>query len=83
MHTYFLKLACRCPNNNAVDIYEATISTTKLLQAEDLLELQSEIYDKKMYQEDIWKLMEEKIRAKVLLVGDHMGVRITCGELTK
>jgi hypothetical protein len=36
-----------------------------------------------MYQEDIWKLMEERIRAKVLLVGDHMGVKITCGNLSK
>ncbi len=80
MNKYFLKLACRCPNNNAVDIYEATITTSKVLQAEDLLELQSEIYDKKMYQEDIWKLMEDKIRAKVVLVGDHMGVKITCGK---
>ena len=79
--THELTLKARCPVDDAVDIYEVTITTNSMsvnLKVEDLLEVVDALQDTTIFQEDITMKIADRLGVSVRTVGYHSGVKTTC-----
>lgn len=77
MNIYKLTHTATCPNGNLEDYYEITISSSKIIQVEDILLALSNA-PKEIYQEELTDYIRSKLPAKISTVGYHHGVEITC-----
>ena len=80
-NTYQFKLVCRCPNDDAVNIYNVQIFADYQIQVEEFIAFQNEIYNQKLYQEDIWNLLAEKYGNSpeydnIVVTGRHLDVEV-------
>ena len=77
-HTYNFKLVCRCPNDKSVNIYDVEITTEDQIQVEEFNKIQKKIYNKFMYQEEVFKLLKEELldNDTLTVIGNHLGVEV-------
>ena len=77
-HTYNFKIVCRCPNDKSVNIYDVEITTENQIQVEKFNKIQAKIYNKFMYQEEVFDLLKEGLmnHDKLTVIGNHLGVEV-------
>ena len=77
-HSYNFKLVCRCPNDKSVNIYDVEITTEHQIKVEEFNKIQAKIYNKFMYQEEVFDLLKEGLmnHDTLTLIGNHLGVEV-------
>ena len=77
-HSYNFRLVCRCPNDKSVNIYDVEITTENQIQVEEFNKIQAKIYNKFMYQEEVFDLLKEGLmnHDTLTLIGNHLGVEV-------
>lgn len=72
-----MTFARRCPIDDAQDLYELRIETTRVVKVEDILMAVSALPEKAL-QEDITLALAAKLGCRVTTIGHHSGVKTTC-----
>ena len=77
-HSYNFRLVCRCPNDKSVNIYDVEITTEHQIQVEEFNKIQAKIYNKFMYQEEVFDLLKEGLmnHDTLTVIGNHLGVEV-------
>jgi len=77
-HTYNFKLVCRCPNDKSVNIYDVEFTTENQIQVEEFNKIQAKIYNKFMYQEEVFELLKAGLinHDTLTVIGNHLGVEV-------
>jgi hypothetical protein len=72
-----LTFARRCPVDDAQDLYELRVETTRVVKVEDVLAA-VEALPEQAFQEEITLKLAAQLGCRVTTVGFHSGVKTTC-----
>ena len=77
MNKYTTKFKALCPNDNSIiDEYKCTMYTDGIVMVEDIVFCLNKFAKKAIYQEDLTEKIADIFKAKVKIVGLHLGVKI-------
>jgi|TARA_R110000803_G_C11971565_1_gene319776 hypothetical protein len=76
MNIYEINHKSVCPNNGNVDYYDITITSSFVIQVEEIIESLNSM-PTSIYQEEIADKLSETFAATVQVVGFHQKVKIT------
>jgi hypothetical protein len=75
-HVFQLKAVC--PVDERIDEYTVTVTIDRLVKIEDMLGFAQAMGSRPVFQEDLTRLLADRLDGKVVTVGMHSGVRTTC-----
>jgi hypothetical protein len=75
---HVFQLKAHCPVDERIDEYTVTVVIDRLVKIEDILGFAQALGSRPIFQEDLTRLLAEKLDGKVMTVGMHSGVRTTC-----
>ena len=75
--THEIRVCGLCPVNGERDFYDVTITTTKVIKVEAIIELVGAIVWP-IFQEDMTQMLADVLKCRVRSVGYHSGVKTTC-----
>lgn len=67
----------RCPVNDQVDVYRATLTLDRQVDVETILDTAAEYRGQSVYQEDLTQQLAYEFGGTVVTVGNHSGVTTT------
>jgi hypothetical protein len=70
-------ITCRCPHG-PIDVYTVEFHLDKMVTVEDIQRVIDESITKPIYQEDLTKLLSDKIECKVVTSGNHLRFKTKC-----
>jgi hypothetical protein len=77
--SYHLTVESRCPVNASIDVYETVVESTGLIKVEDILSTVQRITALgPIFQEDLTRQLAERLGARVITTGYHLGVKTVC-----
>lgn len=77
MNSYFLKVSGLCPDDEAIDSYEITVTSPSVINVERINEVVHAHLGDPIYQEDLTQEIALELAATVEIKGWHQGVLIT------
>lgn len=75
--THELTFARRCPVNDAQDLYELRVETSRTVAVEDILASVAALPEK-AFQEEITVMLAARLGCRITTTGYHSGVKTTC-----
>lgn len=78
MNIYELELRAKCPNGTLDDRYDCIIRSEGIIHVERINELAQRVRNQKLFQEDIADNLRNELQARIVLIGWHFGVKVTC-----
>ena len=79
MNTYELEVRAACPvHDGQIDLYRVTVMSQNTIRVEDILKFFADFADIKIFQEDLTAKAATTLGARVVIVGAHSGVKVTC-----
>ena len=76
--THLLRVLCRCPVDDTVDVYDVTVTTDHVVPVEAILAIAKELWEgPPRYQEDVTLQLAQRLGTEVETVGVHSGVVTT------
>lgn len=77
--THNLIVFAICPANEArVDAYATTVEVDRFIAVEEIMEVAASYRGEAVWQEDLTKQLAGRLRARIITVGEHSGVKTTC-----
>lgn len=78
MNHYEFELTAKCPNGSLEDRYDCLLSSTKMISAENINAVREKMKTRKAFQEDIADDLRNEFKARVVVIGWHFGIKISC-----
>ncbi len=78
MNIYEFELTALCPNGALADRYDCTLQSEAIIMVERIGQLCAKLSREKSFQEDIADKLRNELQCRVVVVGWHFGVKVTC-----
>lgn len=78
MNHYEFEVIAKCPNGALLDRYDCILSSGRVISAESINAFAQRVKSQKLFQEDLADAIRNEFQARVILIGMHYGVKITC-----
>jgi GTP cyclohydrolase I len=75
---YIVDVTAKCPRGDAEDQYKVYIYSDDTILVEEINKAVAEITSAPIYQEDLAKRLAAALQARVVIEGEHSGVKVEC-----